>query len=224
MLERSRAAAGLVLLAALSFPCALSAASGTVVYVEGDVSLTSGGETREASIGDAVAPGDAVVTGARSLAVIDLTNRTTVKLKEKTYLAIDTIGEVAAVTLTAGGVFTSIAGKLTGRFSVQTPNAVCGVRGTEFFVAYGRTIDARPDVWMCVNEGTVEVAVPATGQTVLVPRGLGVNILGAGRITAPRPYAWTRKLNWNVNPGAGGVQDTTSLDQAYSDLLDQDYD
>ena len=224
MKRTNHPAAVLVLLAALSFPCGLSAASGTVVYVEGDVSLKSGGQTRDASIGDAVAPGDTVVTGAKSLAVIDLTNHTTVKLKERTLLAIDSIGDAAAVTLTAGGVFTSIAGKLTGRFSVQTPNAVCGVRGTEFFVAYGRTIDARPDVWMCVNEGTVEVAIPQTGQTVEVPKGLGVNILGAGRITAPRAYPWTRKLNWNIDPRSGTVDDHTNLDQAYSDLLDQDYD
>jgi len=217
-------AASVALFVALVLPCAASAASGTIVYTEGEVSLKTGGETRDAVIGDAVDPGSAVITGAKSLAVIDLTNHTTVKLKEKTFLAIDSIGDTAAVTLTAGGVFTTIAGKLTGRFSVQTPTAVCGVRGTEFFVAYGRTIDAQPDVWMCVNEGTVEVSVPRTGQTVLVPKGLGVNILGAGRITAPRPYAWTRKLNWNIDPGAGAVEDHTSLDQAYSDLLNQDYD
>jgi hypothetical protein len=200
------------------------ALTGTVVYTEGDVTWKNGPDSHEAAPGDPVGPGDLIVTGPQSLAVIDLANSTTVKLKEKTALSIDSIGEAASVTLRAGGVFTSIARKLTGRFSVQTTTAVCGVRGTEFFVAYGRAIEEQPDVWMCVNEGSVEVSIPSTGQTVVVPKGLGINILGGQRITSPRAYPWTRKLNWNVDPRSGKVDDTTSLEQAYSDLLNQDYD
>jgi hypothetical protein len=217
-------AAGLVLLAGLLLPATVFAASGTIVYAEGDVTVRSGTDRHDAAIGDTVGAGDTIVTGPRSLAVIDLTNSTTVKLKEKTSLAIDSIGDATSVTLTAGGVFTSIARKLTGRFSLQTKTAVCGVRGTEFFVAYGRAIEAEPDVWMCVNEGSVEVAIPETGQAVVVPKGLGINILGGNRITDPKAYPWTRKLNWNINPQSGTVDDQTSLDQAYSDLLNQDYD
>jgi ferric-dicitrate binding protein FerR (iron transport regulator) len=208
----------------LALPGAVFAANGTIVYTEGGVSLRDGSGTREAAIGDQVGPGSVILTGAKSLAVIDLTNATTVKLREKTSLAIDSIGESTSVTLSAGAVFTSIARKLTGRFAVQTQGAVCGVRGTEFFVAYGRTIDAKPDVWMCVNDGTVEVSIPQTGQTVLVPKGLGINIVGGEKITAPRAYAWTRKLNWNLDPQSGAVEDRTSLEQAYADLLNQDYD
>jgi ferric-dicitrate binding protein FerR (iron transport regulator) len=208
----------------LALPGAVFAANGTIVYTEGGVSLRDGSGTREAAIGDQVGPGSVILTGAKSLAVIDLTNATTVKLREKTSLAIDSIGESTSVTLSAGAVFTSIARKLTGRFAVQTQGAVCGVRGTEFFVAYGRTIDAKPDVWMCVNDGTVEVSIPQTGQTVQVPKGLGINIVGGEKITAPRAYAWTRKLNWNLDPQSGAVEDRTSLEQAYADLLNQDYD
>jgi hypothetical protein len=98
------------------------------------------------------------------------------------------------------------------------------VRGTEFFVAYGKTIDAKPDVWLCVNSGAVEVTIPDTGQTVVVKQGLGINIVGGAHITSPKPYPWTRKLNWNIDPRSGKVDDYTSLDQAYSDLLNQDYD
>ena len=59
----------------------------------------------------------------------DLANGTTVKLREKTTLAIDSIGELISVNLSAGGVFTTIAGKLTGKFSVPTRSAVAGVPG-----------------------------------------------------------------------------------------------
>jgi ferric-dicitrate binding protein FerR (iron transport regulator) len=219
-----RTALGVALFLALALPGAAFAVSGQVVYTEGEVALRSGAAAHDAAIGDTLGPGDVIVTGAKSLAVIDLANGTTLKLKEKTTLAIDSIGETTSVKLTAGGVFTTIARKLTGRFSVHTQTAVAGVRGTEFFIAYGKTIDAKPDVWLCVNSGSVEVMIPDTGQTVIVPQGLGINIIGGDRITSPKSYPWTRKLNWNIDPRSGAVGDRTSLEQAYSDLLNQDYD
>jgi hypothetical protein len=68
------------------------------------------------------------------------------------------------------------------------------------------------------------VDLPASGQSTLVKEGLGVNIVAGEKLTRPRPYPWTRKLNWNNDPAAGMVEDATNLDQAYADLLDQDYD
>jgi hypothetical protein len=208
----------------LLLPAAVFALSGQVTYTEGDVSVRSSTGAHPAEIGDTLGAGDVIITSARSLAVINLANGTTLKLREKTTLAIDSIGELTSVNLTAGGVFTTIAGKLTGKFSLRTQSAVAGVRGTEFFVAYGRTIDAEPDVWLCVNSGVVEVSIPDTGQTVQVPAGLGINIVAGTKITTPRRYPWTRRLNWNVDPGGGTVEDSTSLEAAYSDLLNQDYD
>jgi ferric-dicitrate binding protein FerR (iron transport regulator) len=212
-----------LLLACLS-PSAVSALSAQVLYIEGDVTVRSGSQDREAAIGDSLGPGDVVTTGPSSLAVIDVGNATTLKLREKTVLALDSIGDRTAVTLTAGGVFTSIVRKLGGGFTVRTSSAVAGVRGTAFFVAYGRTIDRLPDVWLCVNQGTVEVALPESGRTVLVKEGLGINIVGGEKLTTPRRYPWTRRLNWNMDPGGGAVADHTDLEQAYSDLLNQDYD
>jgi len=218
------AALGLVLFLFLGLPGAVFAVNGQIMYTEGDVAWRNGPNTHDAVIGDPLGPGDVIVTGARSMAVIDLANGTTVKLKEKTTLSIDSIGESTSVKLSAGGAFTSIARKLTGRFSMNTQTAVAGVRGTEFFMAYGKTIDAQPDVWLCVNSGAVEVSIPETGQTVIVPQGLGINIVAGAKITNPKSYPWTRKLNWNIDPRSGAVDDRTSLENAYSDLLDQDYD
>jgi ferric-dicitrate binding protein FerR (iron transport regulator) len=205
-------------------PVALSALDGQVVYTEGTVTVTSGGQAVDAEPGMKVSAGDTLSTAAESLAVIDLSNGTVLKLREKTVLAVDSIGEAASVSLKTGGVFTHILKKLTGTFSVRTDSAVAGVRGTEFFVAYGRTIDARPDVWLCVSSGTVDVALPASGQSVQVEAGKGINIVGGVKLTVPRRYPWTRRLNWNMDPAQGKVVDRTDLDQAYSDLLNQDYD
>jgi ferric-dicitrate binding protein FerR (iron transport regulator) len=204
-------------------PAALSALSGQVVYTEGDVSIRNGSQTHDAILGEPLNPGDVISTGAESLAVIDLANSTTLKLRPKTTLAIDSIGETTAVTLNAGGVFTHVLKKLTGRFSVKTQTAVAGVRGTEFFFAYGRTVDALPDVWLCVNSGAVDVSLPRTGASVVVREGFGINIVAGTKLTTPRNYPWTRRLNWNMDAAAGTVVDTTNLDEAYSDLLNQDY-
>jgi ferric-dicitrate binding protein FerR (iron transport regulator) len=223
---KTRRIAGLLcaLILACISPPTVFALNGQVVYVEGDVTVQNGSQARDAAIGDSVGPGDTVKTGPASLAVIDVGNATTLKLREKTTLALDSIGEQTAVTLTAGGVFTSITRKLSGNFSVRTSSAVAGVRGTQFFVAYGRTIDRLPDVWLCVNQGTVEVALPESGAAVLVKEGLGINIVGGAKLTTPRRYPWTRRLNWNMDPAGGTVIDRTDLEQAYSDLLNQDYD
>jgi len=218
----------LIVLCALAVPCispsALFALSGQVLFIEGDVTVRSGGQERDAAIGDSLGAGDVVITGPDSLAVIDVGNATRLKLREKTTLTLDSIGEQTAVTLSAGGVFTSITRKLTGNFSVRTQSAIAGVRGTEFFLAYGRAIDPLPDVWLCVNQGTVEVSLPESGRTVLVKEGLGINIVGGSKLTTPRRYPWTRRLNWNMDPSGGTVTDRTDLEQAYSDLLNQDYD
>jgi hypothetical protein len=211
------------LLLACIVPAALSALNGQVVYTEGDVTIRSGSQTHDAALGDSLGPGDVITTAAESLAVIDLSNSTILKLRAKTSLAIDSIGDSTSVTLNAGGVFTHVLKKLTGQFSMRTATTVAGVRGTEFFMAYGRTIDALPDVWLCVNSGTVEVALPQAGQTVLVKEGFGVNIVAGAKITTPRNYPWTRRLNWNMDSASGKVMDTTNLDEAYSDLLNQDY-
>ena len=108
--------------------------------------------------------------------------------------------------------------------TVKTETAVMGVRGTEFFIAYGRKIDEYRDVWVCVNTGSVEVRIPETRESLIVEEGKGINIVGGTNLTTPQRYPWTRKLNWNLDPAAGQVEDRTDLDQAYSDLLDQDYD
>ena len=98
------------------------------------------------------------------------------------------------------------------------------VRGTEFFIAYGRTVEENPDVWLCVNEGSVAVVVES-GDEVVVNEGEGVNILSGSRITDPRFFPWTEKPELEhrpPRPDRFGIPPISTL--AYSDLLDIDYD
>ena len=200
------------------------AATGRVVYAFGTVEVHRAGRTLEAEPGLEVGGGDVVETGADGTAILQLADSVELKLRENTSLSLDSLGEAGIrVGLGRGSLFSRVIARLSGRFSVRTDAAVAGVRGTEFFVAYGRRIDELPDVWLCVNEGSVEVSVARTAQTVIVKQGEGINIVGGLKLTPPRRYAWTRRLNWNSDPAKGEVLDRTNLDQAYSDLLDQDY-
>ena len=109
-------------------------------------------------------------------------------------------------------------------YTVKAETVLAGVRGTEFFIAYGRKIEETSDVWLCVNEGSVAVSVQGQRKTAVVKEGEGINIVAGNKLTKAKKYPWTKDLNWNTDPGRGDVKDNTSLDNAYSDLLDQDYD
>jgi ferric-dicitrate binding protein FerR (iron transport regulator) len=197
------------------------------VYNLGDATMSRGASTTEVFPGLELARGDVLRTGSDGVVVIRMEGGTELKLREETSLALETLDQTVTVSLNSGGLFSRVvrkAGGLSSAFRVRTPSAVAGVRGTEFFVAYGRTVDQMPDLWLCVNEGSVDVSIPDTGKSVVVNEGEGISIVGGLKLTQPRFYPWTRRLNWNFNAEAGAVEDRTNIDQAYSDLLDQDYD
>lgn len=199
-------------------------ASGTVTYLEGDVSVLRGGNIIPADFGTVVNQGDRVATGDWSTVVIELDGRAEIKLRENSEVTIDLMGATTRVGLDSGSVFSRVRERAVGRYEVRARTVTGGVRGTEFFVAYGRRIEDEPDVWLCVNTGEVLVQVADTNKEMPVRAGEGVNILAGVRLTDARRYRWTERLNWNMNPSEGEVFDETDLDAAYSDLLDQDYD
>jgi ferric-dicitrate binding protein FerR (iron transport regulator) len=200
-------------------------AQGRVVYLTGEVTVRHQGEAVRADIGTPVETGDVVQTAADATAIIELAPGTEIKLRESTTTRIGPLEEdEVEVELQEGGLFALIRRAIRGGFRVNTETVVAGVRGTQFFIAFGRTVEDRPDVWLCVNEGTVDVEIPQSGAGTKVREGEGINILAGTRLTDAEPYDWTRELNWNMNPAEGAVEDDTNLDEAYADLLDQDYD
>jgi ferric-dicitrate binding protein FerR (iron transport regulator) len=221
-MKAARLAVALVCL--LAAAACVSALEGTLAYADGEVYVRHGGVESDASTGMSLAQGDVVRTGDDSVAVISLGGEAEIKLRADTTVSLDSLSEHVAVSLSAGGVFSRVTRRTIKDYTLKASTAVAGVRGTEFFVAYGRTIDALPDVWLCVAEGTVQVSLQGSPDTMLVEQGKGINIVGGSKLTRPRRYPWTRKLNWTMDARSGAVRDRTNLDQAYSDLLDQDYD
>ena len=214
----------LFIISLLALSSMVLADDGLITYFDGDVSIRRDNITIEADFGLPLFQGDILKTGSNSLLIIELNSKGELKLRGNTILILETTGKDTSLILNRGSVFSRVNRLVNGSFSVRTPGMVAGVRGTEFFVAYGRRVETEPDVWLCVNEGSVNVALTKTGESVIVKEGEGINILSGRKLTEPVLYPWTEELNWNTDPGAGPVVDTTNLDSAYEDLLDQDYE
>ena len=198
-----------------------------LVFATGDVTVESRGSGHLGKAGEALAEGDAVTTGDKATAVVELADGSRLKLRESGRLVLNLPSPRSPVTdilLSFGSVFAKVAKQLPGaEFRVHSPSAVAAVRGTQFFTAYGREHGKARDLWVCVNEGAVEITTTASKNSVRVPQGKGVLIKSGLDTTNPQAFDWTKTLNWNMDPGAGAVEDKTNLDAAYADLLDQDY-
>jgi hypothetical protein len=197
---------------------------GFLEYFAGPVEVVRGGSREHPEIGMPLFPGDVIKTGRGSTAVVSLQDGVEIKLRENTEINVSALGGNVEVKLLSGSIFSRVLEKLKGTYRVRTDTVLAGARGTEFFVAYGRTIDRHADVWLCVASGIVEVSVTGTRESAVVKAGRGVNIVGGTKLTRPKRYKWTLDLNWNMDPGKGSVEDHTDLEQAYGDLLDQDYE
>lgn len=229
-----RTTLGLVLAALCAVPAsadsvarAAKVPAASLLFVSGAVTVESKGASHKGRQGEALADGDAVASGEGAAAIVALADGSRLKLKESSRLVLTLPGPRAPTTdilLTLGGVFAKVAKRLpAAEFRVRTPTAVAAVRGTRFFTAYGRAREKNRDLWVCVDEGVVEVGTDKAARPLPVPAGKGVLIKSGTDLTKPQAYDWTKKLNWNMDPGAGGVEDKTNLDAAYADLLDQDY-
>lgn len=198
-----------------------------LAFVSGDVTVETKDGGRLGAAGEPLANGDAVATAEKAVAVVELADGTRLKLRESSRLALRLPGPretVTEVLLSLGSAFAKVTKRLPGaEFRVRTPTAVAAVRGTEFFTAYGRDDGRARDLWVCVNEGAVEVNTTAAKAPVTVPAGKGVLIKKGLDTAKPQAFDWTKTLNWNMDPARGALEDRTNLDAAYADLLDQDY-
>lgn len=195
-----------------------------ISYLEGSVTVTRGSETIRGDFGLPLLKNDTIETGHNSLAVLEVEGRGILKMKDDTIMSLDNLGKKLEVSLKSGGLFSKIKKILGLEYEVRTMDTIAGVRGTQFFIAFGKTIESTPDLWLCVNEGTVEVSITESNLSVLVEEGEGITIPAGNRLTDPRFYKWTEKLNWNYDPLQGELVDKTDLNGAYEDLRNFDYD
>ncbi len=196
----------------------------TLLTSRGNVTLVKNGKSEKIAIGESINEGQSLKTGDASLAIITLKNGSVLKINANSELIITTANE-ATLDIQEGSVFAKV--KKMGKipFLIRAKTVTMGVRGTEFFASYSKTKKNKDqDIWMCVKEGQVEVESTETQEKVLVKEGEGVFVSSGKNITPPKPYEWTKKLNWNTNPEKGEIVNELSIDSAYSDPLNRNYD
>ncbi|OIQ15485.1 MAG: hypothetical protein BM556_17760 [Bacteriovorax sp. MedPE-SWde] len=206
---------------------------GEVIFTKGDVSVEVGNKknTRKINKGHKLQLNEIVVTGKKSLAVIKLKDKSTLKVDKNSKMRVSSILKKLTPTkveISKGAVFFNIIKKkAVGKknpvsFKVQTRTAAMGVRGTTFFVsASGK--DKNYDTWMCVKEGIVEAKRHKSTKAVLVKTGEGVKLSRTEKVDNPRPLPWTQGLNWEFNTQKN-IENKVDISNAYKDILDQDYD
>jgi len=150
--------------------------SGIINFMNGDVTLTTGGNTVKANVGDAVTQGMIIKTGAK--AVVDIHfNSSVIRILEKSSVVMKELvkdlqsnKELSEFYVENGKLFSKVSRKLIEgeKFSVTSPTAVAGVRGTEFLV---EEENGKSKI-SCI-EGTVAVKEPEKADTeyVLVEAG-----------------------------------------------------
>lgn len=153
---------------------------GEVSRLKGMSTGVSEGTSRQLEAGAAVHLQEEVSTGVSARLEITFDDGTTLTLGEQARLVIDTYvykpaGSSSQILVSAAGPFrfvTGAIGQLAGTVSVQTPVALIGVRGTDF---WGGPLDGRYGVFLL--EGEIAVTNNA-GQAVLDQSGQGVDLDG----------------------------------------------
>ena len=199
---------------------------GEVIFVKGVVKIKQDKKQLIATKGQRFINKSLIETGPGALAVISLTDGSKIKLNESSKIVVSvTSSKPTKVGIFKGSSFFNVLkSKITkhDKFIVKTRNASLGVRGTEFFVSYGK--ESSGDAWMCVNEGLVTVTPKENRLSVKVKAGEGVQIQDTKSVTEPKPLPWTRNLNWKFDSKEGDLVNKVDIQDAYTDLLDQDYD
>jgi hypothetical protein len=199
--------------------------AGVVLFSKGETFEQVGKETRKIKKGDKVKDSSIIITKEKSLIVLSLKDGSKVKVNKNSKLQIK-LGKVTKAALYKGSSFFNVLKAKVSKgekFKVVTKSASLGVRGTEFFVSYGKSKDSK-DVWMCVNEGLVAVSPKNSKTEKLVKAGEGVHISDPKTVTDPAQLPWTKKLNWRLSSSDGDLENKVNIEDAYTDILDMDYD
>ncbi|MGH3629847.1 MAG: FecR domain-containing protein, partial [Sciscionella sp.] len=187
-----------------------------------DLSGTVLRDGKPLAAGSTVAQGSRIETGPNGSVTLDLPDGSVVTLQKSSALRLQTLQQVSGersardyqLKLEKGRVQTADKpqGQM-GRFEIETPAAICAVRGTQFRTAYDPATGAAADETL---EGTV--AVSGAQAAVSVPADFGtrvkakeapippVRLLPAPDLAAIPATNLTRRLVLEWPPVAGAVR------------------
>ena len=197
-------------------------ASGKVLVKKGDVKIDNSPVTRKTIFKN----GETITVGKNSLAIVRFESGNTLKINEETSLRLETDkndkSKESVFRLLKGSSFFSKNKSNKGQMTVKARGVSMGVRGTVFFVSYGKK---KPeDVYMCVNKGVVAVKSDKDSKEVLVKEGQGVVIAKGKETSNPKFLPWTKNLNWKLSPSEKDLINKADIEESYNDMLERDYD
>lgn len=177
-----------------------------VAYQKGKVEIFR----NKKKVSPPVQSGDVVKVHRGGLLVLK-SPQETLKIMHDTVISPRETKEGTLIDLVKGALISLVSNK---SFKVRTRSTILGVRGTQFFVQ----TTGDKDLWMCVNEGVVNVKKGK--ESVDVPAGKGV-FVDKKDISKPLAFAWTKKINWKMKGGEGKLDHKINLNY---DLLENFYD
>lgn len=200
------------------------AADGKVVFIKGDAFVNN----KQIKMNATFNYGDTFSTGNESMAVIRINPGLQLKLKANSELQIKkpkkirkSNGKEFTYILNMGEIFIKAKKNKINKHNFVAKDSVMGIRGTEFFISNSKK--AKKNIWMCVNEGAVEVSVGSNKKSVLVKAGQGVQI-NSEKLPEVKQYKWTKDLNWNMQGSYDEIKDQTDIQNINYDLESFDYD
>lgn len=135
-----------------------------ITKLSGDVSIKrSGGEKTFKAINNMrISGGDTIITGDNSKVSLLMSNNSKIIIDEKSIINISSIkkeidkGKISQIDLKAGSIYNSVKEKLqdNDKYEVYTPNAVAGIRGTQFLVSFNHEKNL---TIVSVDEGIVDM-------------------------------------------------------------------
>lgn len=158
-----------------------------VSHVAGDVLLERAGEQLPVSAGEELQSLDFVVTGNGASVDLAITGYGVVKIGAATRVQVQSLtqstgGSEARLRLERGSVASFINRQdKNDRFSVATPTAIAGVRGTSFLMSVDDS-SKDPRVKVAVLSGAVAVQVPGQSEEVILEKNSQLTIDGFNRI------------------------------------------
>lgn len=184
-----------------------------IVFIKGKGTVIRKGQKINAKKGLKLYIKDVIESGAKSTLILKLDKGKYIKMKAESKFQIKNLnrGQIK-LHLYEGGLFAKV-NKLKSKekFQIETISTLAGVRGTQFFV---HTLKSK-NVWLCVNEGKVQVDELKSKSSVLVEKGKGVHVLENKKIASPKKFKWTENLNWAMDSRKGNVEDKLNIQKIH---------
>ena len=147
-------------------------------------------EWTEAKVGQIIHKKDFVKTDTDGKTMLEFPNKTSVTLKPKTEISVDELiwdntTRKVNLNMTSGELKTVLNKVDTpSEFKIKTPTAICGARGTVFYV-----VVFADGTGVYVEQGLVEFLNTVSGQSYTVYEGMNSNTHTDGTISQPQPLS-----------------------------------